>query len=630
MCGIFGIIAPAGQPVSRQAMEQMRTQLRHRGPDEDDLYLDADVALGNNRLSIIDLASGRQPIFNEDRSLLIVYNGEVYNHLEIRGMLEKKGHIFTSSTDTEAVLHAFEEFGPDCLEHFNGMFALAIWDLRRKALFLARDRLGIKPLYILDLNGGLAFASEPKALLHLLPGGPEPDWTALYRFLTYGYMPFTDTPFKRIRKFPAGHYAGYKNGALRFTRYYKPDYEPGKSPLPEDLPSQLEALLDRAVRLELMGDVPVGVLLSGGLDSSSVALFAQKNAGNLHSFALRFTEKTHDESADARMVAEQLGLQHHELTLSPELLWQSLRKVSYLLDEPFGDPTVLPLAAISEFARQWVKVVLTGWGGDEIFAGYPTLQAHLYAQHYRRLPGPLANGLIPFLVNRLPVSDRYMSFEFKAKRFIQGMGLPPEKQHFLWMSYFNDEEKDRIFRPEILEQVDGTTLEPVEEAMRSLEETDLINRIMHLDARFFLEGNGLFQADRITMAASLEARVPLLNLELMRFVNQLPLQVKMHQGQLKGLLKLALDRHLPKAILQKPKKGFGPPVSAWTRGIFSPLQEEMLASERVRHQGIFFQEEVKRLVDEHQARKADHGRKLWALLSFQIWYDIFILAERPI
>jgi asparagine synthase (glutamine-hydrolysing) len=628
MCGIYGILEPETQVIPGDLVDRMRDSIRHRGPDQTGRYREPGLVMGTNRLAIVDLVNGDQPIFNEDRSLVIVYNGELYNHLDLRTVLEAKGHVFRTRTDTETILHAFEEYGPECLHRFNGMFSFAIWNTRSRSLFLARDRLGIKPLYIAETPRGLAFASEAKALLPLLPDGPRPDWTAIYRFFSYGYVPAPESPFAGIRKFPAAHYGWVKGARLSTRRYWAPEYGLGEEIDFEQARDTLRALLDRAVEAELMSDVPVGVFLSGGLDSSAVAAFARKHTNSaIHSFALRFNETTHDESADARLVAEHLGLQHHEFTFAQADLRRALDRVAETLDEPFGDSTVLPLLALSEFTREHVRVVLTGWGGDEIFAGYPTYKAHRLGRLYRRLPDPLTRRLIPAVVNRLPVSDEYMSFEFKAKRFINGTDLPPEYQHFVWMGYFDDRAKDRLFQRHILEQLDGDTLDPVRSAVAALPEKNLVDRIMHLDALFFLEGNGLFQADRMTMAASLEARVPLLNHDLLTFINHLPFKVKARRGKMKELLRSALAPVLPPRILKKPKKGFGPPSSTWTRGILSATIDDLFSRESVEERGIFNFNEIRRLITEHQSRKADHGRELWALLSFQLWYDKWIMCQ---
>ncbi len=632
MCGIYGILRTEGSGELIARADRMRDAIAHRGPDHSGRHLDPGLVMGINRLAIIDVEGGNQPIYNEDCSMVIVYNGELYNHPELRAELEARGHAFRTHTDTETVLHAFEEYGQACLDRFNGMFALAIWNRHTRELFLARDRLGIKPLYVAELPDGLAFASEAKALLPLLPGGARPDWTAIHRFFSFGYVPTPESPFAGIRKFPAGHFALTDGSRLVPERYWAPEYGQCEPISTEKARERLGGLLDEVVRKELMSDVPVGVFLSGGLDSSAVALFARKHCrGTLRSFALRFAESTHDESVDARLVADHLGLDHHELPFSESDLHAYLMKVAAVLDEPFGDSTVLPLLALSEFVGEQMRVVLTGWGGDEIFVGYPTYKAHRLARAYRKWPGLIRKYLIPAIVNRLPVSDKYMSFEFKAKRFIQGMNLPPELQHFLWMGYFNDAGKRQLFSSDILDQVNGETLDPAYAATAGLTEKDIVDRIMHLDALFFLEGNGLFQADRMTMAASLEARVPLLNHDLLSFVNGLPARLKAEGGQLKGLLKSVLAPHLPARILGKPKKGFGPPSSTWIRGPLARTLDEMFDRDKVESQGVFRFDEIRRLIDEHRQRRADHGRNLWALLSFQLWYDTWIEgAPRPL
>lgn len=626
MCGIYGIISKASMAGEERIATHMRDSISHRGPDHVGRFMEPGVLLGINRLAIIDVDGGNQPISNEDGSLVIVYNGEIYNHVELRRELEARGHIFRSHTDTETVLHAFEEYGVNCLDRFNGMFALAIWDRRARKLFLARDRLGIKPLYIAELDDGrLAFASEAKSLLGLIPGGPRPDFSALSRYLSFGYVPTPESPFENIRKFSPGHYAWFVSERLTTHRYWAPSYGDDNEIDFKQAVDQLHVLLDQAIQAELMSDVDLGVFLSGGMDSSAVAAFAQRHCPDrLKSFALRFTERTHDESADARRVAEHLGLEHHECVFTESDLQTLIHEAAGILDEPFGDSTILPLLALSRYARQHVKVVLTGWGGDELFAGYPTYKAHQWARTYRRAPRPVAEYLIPAVVQRLPVSNRYMSLEFKAKRFIKGMNLPPELQHFVWMGYFDDGGKRRLLTDDVLHQINGESYDPVIDCIWELQERHNIDRIMHLDARFFLEGNGLFQADRMTMAGSLEARVPLLNHSLFSFVSQLPAALKMKDGKLKELLRTTLKPYLPQQILNKPKKGFGPPSAAWIRGPLAKTVNDVLCRDKIEAQGVFRHKEISRLIDEHRNRRADHGRNLWSVLSMQLWLDHWI------
>lgn len=625
MCGIFGTAQgrPFDSPLA--APQPIARRLAHRGPDHTGFFSDAFAGLGYTRLAIIDIAEGNQPIFNEDESSVIVFNGEIYNHLDLRRALEPRGHRFRTHSDTETILHAFEEWGLGCLDRLDGMFAFAIWNRPARRLFLARDRLGIKPLYVARTGAGLWFASEPKALLPVLPGEVRPDWPAVGRYFMNGYFAGGDCAFAGIEKFPAGHYAWFDGSGFSLTRWWSPSYGTATGITFDQAVAEVGRQLEEAVERELIADVPMGVFLSGGLDSSAVALAAARRGRRLPSFALAFAEPTHDESADARRVAAHLGLEHFEHRLTTDELRATFHDTYRALDEPFGDSTVVPLLALARFARRTVKAVLTGWGGDEIFAGYPTYQAHLLAQLYRRLPAWLGQGILATLVRRLPASERYMSFEFKAKRFVQGMALSPEQQHLLWMGYGSPELLARLLTPRVREAAGFDPARPpqVPEFARPTE-LRLLDRIFHLDAATFLEGNGLFQADRITMAASLEARVPLLNQALVAYVSALPADLKMETNRLKTLLKSVLKPSLPAPIIAKVKKGFGPPSSIWLRTVLADELDKALAVERIRSEGIFVAEEVSRLVREHRDRSADHGRILWALMSFQLWYDQFV------
>ncbi len=629
MCGIFGFFLSEKGEIERESIDRMQRAILSRGPDQSGLFYNSDVCLGINRLSVIDPEQGNQPIYNEDGSLVIVYNGEIYNYPALRQKLIGRGHLFRSSSDTETVLHAFEEYGPRCLEYFNGMFAFAVYDKKRRKLFLARDRLGIKPLYMTQNKRGIIFASEAKALLPFMGKTIEPNWTEISRYFAFGYIPSPGSPFSGIEKFPAGNYAFLENNSFERVAYWKPSYDGGGQVSFKEAKNTLVSLMDKAVKSELISDVPAGVFLSGGLDSSAVAAFAVKHCkSELHSFGLKFMEKSHDESSDAMDVATHLGIVHHSFTFTEEELYKSFIKVYDRLDEPFADSTVLPLLTLSEYARKYVKVVLTGWGGDEIFAGYPTYRAHKLGGLYRRLPLLFTKHIVPSLVRGLPISDKYMSFEFKARRFIRGMDLAPDIQHFIWMGYYDEESKKGLIQDEVWSRIKEEALAPVKEAVDLMEEKECISRILHLDALFFLEGNGLFQADRMTMAASLEARVPLLNKDIIDYINPLSSDIKMRGGKPKELLRQALAPYLPKHILRKPKKGFGPPTDAWIRGPFASVIEKLFSRERVNSQALFHYDEISRLIREHKMKKSNHGRNLWALLSFQLWYEKFIVGNK--
>ena len=468
-----------------------------------------------------------------------------------------------------------------------GMFAFAIWDSHRRTLFLARDGFGIKPLYFCREKDLFAFASQPVSLLPVLKGGGV-DWKALAKYFLLGYLPFSDAAFQGMEKFPPGYYAILDESRFELRRYFQSTHGGSPEMQEDDLRQELEDRIREAVRRELLSDVPLGVFLSGGLDSSAVALYAsQASGGALTSYSLSFAEKTHDESHDAAMVARELGLRHKTLSFSDDLLMKYFWRAAEHLDEPFADATVVPLLALSEFARQDVKVVLTGWGGDEVFAGYPTLKAHRLAETYRKLPPWLRESLIPAIVRRLPVSDKYMSFDFKAKRFIKGMECPPEVQHLLWMSCFDFEELDRLFLPEVARELQSEAVAFASGLVSRDGDGDKYDRILRLDSKTFLEGNGLFQVDRMTMGASLEARVPLLNRDLACWVNALPALVKAPGGRPKELMRSVLRPHLPRRIIDKPKKGFGPPTSTWLRGSFAPVMQDILSPEALAAHGVF-------------------------------------------
>ena len=621
MCGIFGVIRHNSTAIPASVAERMAATLRHRGPDHTGFYIAPNIVLGNTRLSIIDLAGGNQPIYNEGGDLVIVFNGEIYNHHEIRERLASKGHKFRTSSDTEVIIHAYETYGVDCVHYLDGMFAFAIWDIGKQELFLARDPLGIKPLYFLETDDTFAFASEPKTLLALLAEAPRPNWAAINRFFSFGYFPLEDCGFAGIRKFRAGHFGCLKERRFIKTCYWQPSYKPHSPRSFETAVEQVMDLAEKVVAKELQSDVPVGVFLSGGLDSSLVALSASRiTHGKVPSFSLGFEESTHDESEHARAIADHLGLEHFSYRLTRDELCSALFRVNEKMDEPFADSTVLPLLVLSEFARKHIKVALTGWGGDELFAGYPTYKAHQFAMMYRRLPGVLGKWLIPSIVNKLPVSEKYMSFEFKAKKFIQGMDLPPEQQHFVWMGYFDDQAKNLLFKKQVRDKMEEKTVAPVEDVIDTLDEEQLVDRILHLDALTFLEGNGLYQADRMSMAASLEARVPLLNKEMVEFATKLPVELKMKGGVMKAILKEALRPHLPAYILRLPKKGFSPPSASWLRGVFRETVENQMSRNRIEDAGVFEYTEVRRLLDDHMTKR-NNGRSLWLLLSFQLWYN---------
>jgi len=626
MCGIYGTIewtAPSQWPPEKA--RGMKDSILPRGPDHNGEFIEPGIYLGMNRLAIIDLAGGNQPIFNENKEMLIIYNGELYNHDELQHDLTKQGHKFETHCDTEAILHAFEEYGPECLNKFNGMFSFVIYNRRTKTLFAARDRLGIKPLYYIREGSSFSFASEAKALLPML-GNPRPDWNAINRYFSLGYFPSPDSPFDGIAKLKPGTYLEISESHFEEHCYWRPEFGSNKNIAFDEAVETTKKILYSCIEKEMMSEVPLGLFLSGGLDSSAIAAYSKKiTPGKLHSFGVSFQQKTHDESEDSRSVARHLGIEHHEVDFLDSDIRENLYKCAMTLDEPFGDSTILPLMKLSKAARELFTVVLTGWGGDEIFAGYPTYSAHNLGHIYRLLPRWLGHNVIPYFVNKLPASDKYMSFDFKLKRFVRGIDMPAEFQHFAWMGYFEQKQLDNLFSNDTRKAMTQGLNPRLQKDIDQLTEKNLVDRILHLDNLYFLEGNGLFQADRITMANSLEARVPLLNNDLYDFVSELPAKLKMRNGKLKDVLRQAMLPELPKIILYKPKKGFGPPSSAWLKGAASGIFSQVFEEKKIRDMNVFNWDMIGKLMVEHSQSKADHGRCLWSLLSFQLWYERFIL-----
>jgi asparagine synthase (glutamine-hydrolysing) len=625
MCGIAGIIEVGG-PVDRVALARMTNALRHRGPDDESYYVADDggsgvsVGFGFRRLSIIDLSGGRQPMSNEDGSLWIVCNGEVYNHLELRRELEARGHRFRTHSDVETLLHLYEEVGPDCVNRANGMFALAIWDCKTQSLFLARDRLGKKPLYYRDTPTQFLFGSELKALLQH-PGCPrELDRRSLSHYLAYEYVPAPHSILTGIHKLAAGHSLLWKNGQSRVHRYWDLKFSDQNSGRSEaDLAEELRARLKEAVRLRLISDVPLGVFLSGGIDSSSlVAMMAElRPAKQIKTFAIGFEERSFDESRHARRVAEFFGTDHHEEVLQGRALLDMVPEVAAFLDEPFADASVIPTYLLSRFTRRHVTVALGGDGGDELFAGYPTFLAARLARFYR-MPPVVHERLIRPLAGRLPVSHENFSFDFKLKSFLRGAGFAPELRNQVWLGSFTPEEQRSLLVD------DPGEFDPYAEILAAQNQCSASHpgeRLIYEYCKFYLAEDILVKTDRASMACSLEARAPFLDYKFVEFANSIPFQLKLKGTHSKFILKQAMQGKLPPEILARGKKGFGIPVAKWFRGELRELVHDSLAEPRLRQQGIFQPQAVARILQEHLRGTKDNRKPLWTLFMFQQWLD---------
>jgi asparagine synthase (glutamine-hydrolysing) len=615
MCGICGVAG--GDPADgRDLVHRMCASMVHRGPDDEGIVQVDGVNLGIRRLSIIDLEGGHQPMHNEDSTVWVVENGEIYNHLELRELLLAAGHSFNTQSDTEVLVHGYEEWGGEMVERLNGMFAFAVLDRRNGAVVLARDRMGIKPLHFAIDGDRLVFASELKALLRdpALRKGIDP--TALDDYLAYEFVPSPNSIVRGIKKLEPGHILMWSvaDSTHRLRRYWSPqlnvDGADGRNIDEES--ENLRSVLRESVRKELISDVPLGVFLSGGIDSSAVAAMMTQLGGEVKSFSVGFTDRSFDESAHARLVARHLGTEHHELTLEPGMLLDLVPRLPDLLDEPLGDASIIPTYLLSEFTRRHVKVALGGDGGDELFAGYPTLQAHRLASYYLKAPRLLRQGLVEPVVRRLPVSRSNLSFDFRAKRFVSGAAYPVAERHQRWMGSFNREERTALLAREVRQH----DLDVVD--------ADPLNQALLLDMRLYLENDILVKLDRASMMASLEGRVPLLNNDFVAYATHLPLNMKLRGLRSKFVLKRALRGILPDAILNRPKKGFGIPVAHWFRG---PLKEQLLsvlAPERIAREGFFDPGAVKRLIGDHLDGRRDNRKQLWTLFAFELWHDGYL------
>ncbi len=611
MCGICGVAG--GDPIeSQELVGRMCDAMVHRGPDDEGgIQLDG-VTLGSRRLSIIDIAGGHQPIHNEDSTVWVVQNGEIYNHLDLRKLLVSAGHVFTTQSDTEVLAHGYEEWGESMVERLNGMFAFAVLDRRRRRVLLARDRMGIKPLHYAVDGKRLVFASELKCLLCDPALRRDIDPVALDEYLALEFVPSPRSIVRGISKLPPAHTLEWwlGSGIHRLHRYWAPTLEEENGSRGRNLDEECEELrtvLRESVRKELISDVPLGVFLSGGIDSSAVTAMMSQLGTEVKSFSVGFAERSFDESRYARQVAQHLGTDHHELTLEPSMLLDLIPKLPTLLDEPLGDASIIPTYLLSAFTRRHVKVALGGDGGDELFAGYPTVQAHRLAGYYNRAPRVLRKGLIEPVVGRLPVSRANLSFDFRAKRFVSGAAHPVHERHRRWMGSFTAEERTALLSSDVrgglaagghvkLAELDGAELR------------DPINQVLLMDMRLYLENDILVKLDRASMMASLEGRVPLLNNDFVEYATRLPLTMKLRGLRSKFLLKRALRGLLPDSILNRPKKGFGIPVADWFRG---PLKEQMLS--------VLSPERIAR-----KGGRRDNRKQLWTLCVFELWHDGYV------
>ena len=622
MCGICGqLILDDSGPAGPGRLRGMLDRMVHRGPDDEGTYAQGPVALGMRRLSIIDVAGGHQPIFNEDRSKVLIFNGEIYNYVELREDLLRRGHRFATHSDTEVIVHLYEEKGARCVDDLNGMFAFALWDAKDGTLFLARDRIGIKPLHYCLTGGMLLFASEIPALL----ANPEVDRTlcpeAIEDYFTYFYIPGQRSVYRSIAKLAPATTMTVRNGQVTLDRYWHLEYRPPPKPAPiQEYAQAYRQHLARAVRLQLRSDVPLGVFLSGGLDSGSMlATIAQTTNQSMETFTVGFDDASYDESPYARATSRRYGTVHHEFRIRPEDMLRSAELIRHF-GEPFGPFTLVQAYAISRYSRDHIKVALAGDGGDELFGGYQTCQASLWAGRYLALPSWLRRGILGNLVRLLPISHRLMSWDFKIREFIRGAEMFDQAGNLAWKILFNHVEKQSLLTADFRRPLAAYDAYALARGVQDIRGT-LLQRALHGDLAMFLPDCVLTQTDRMSMAASQEVRVPMLDHELVEFAATVPDRYKLRGTQTKRLVREAMKGWLPTEVLHKPKTGFTTPIPVWIRHQLRDYVQDVLSPAHLADVGILRADYVHRIVREHIQGLADHGRRIWSAVNFVLWHQ---------
>ncbi len=628
MCGICGkvVFAPAGDKVKADELLRMMATLRHRGPDDRGMHLSTGVGLGHTRLSIIDLTTGQQPISNEDGSVHVVFNGEIYNYRDLRKLLVNRGHHFVTTSDTEVIVHLYEEVGPESIRMLRGMFAIALWDEKKRMLLLARDRVGIKPLYYLDTGKELFFASEIKAILTGLDTAPEVDPVGVDRFLTYHYMPGDMTLFKGIRKLPPGNYMTVRDGEVSIRQYWDLSFSgSNRFSNPEECSEQLLDLLRETVGLHMIADVPVGVLLSGGVDSSAMLSFAAEFVdAPISTFTIGFDGQGFaDERPYARLVAEQYGCQHYEATIRPEDFRECLPLFVWHMEEPVCEPPGIALYYITKVAREHVKVLISGEGGDEAFAGYQNYRNFYWMEQFKRVMGPAALPMskVVALLGQIPGFAR-------LHRYAPLLGVP-------FANYYYSRTADPFhsfnalkamlytseFQEELTAQNDAEG--PIDPLLAASHDLNVLAKMLYIDSKSWLPDDLLVKADRMTMANSVELRVPLLDHCILEFAASLPREYKLRGWTTKYLLKKALAQRVPRTILERRKTGFPVPYEAWMRNELHEYVNSVLTDSRCVARGYFSSRSIDAMLTRNRA-SGEFSQELFSLLLLELWQQAFV------
>lgn len=628
MCGISGVVRlDPRQQVSQSDLKRMCDTIVHRGPDDEGYHVRGNVGLGMRRLSIIDLAGGHQPISNEDGCIWIVFNGEIYNFDELRTELRHKGHEFSTNSDTEVIVHAYEEYGDDCVNRLNGMFAFAIWDDRNQKLLLARDRVGIKPLYYYAGSDCLVFGSELKAILEY-PGIPRDlDHAALDTFLTFEYIPAPSSIFKNIKKLKPGHLLTLQGGKVSIRKYWDVAGERLEGS-EEELGRSLYEILKDAVRMRLISDVPLGAFLSGGVDSSTiVCMMSEIMDRPVKTFSIGFDDPSYNELDYARAVARHFGTDHYDLVIQPDIVGL-VESLVGAMDEPFADVSMFPTFLVSKLARENVTVVLSGDGGDELFAGYDWYVADRLERRYRVLPGIVRNTLIPSLVNLIPPTSQKKGVVNKIKRFVEGSVQSPRLRHFRWNTFQTAQTKNRLYGDAMKSSLNGhNPYETFTEYLETNDGGDPLWQSQYADIKTYLVDDILTKVDRMSMAVSLEARTPFLDHRVVEFAAGLPSDLKLNGSTTKYLLKKAMKGKLPDDVLKRRKEGFSIPIKNWLKDELRPMMEEVLSADRLKDEGLFNPQYVEVLKQQHLKGSANHSHQLWSLMVFEIWRDMYLKPQ---
>ncbi len=630
MCGICGkVYRDHDRAVSRSVIESMSASILHRGPDDEGIFLSGAVGFGFRRLSIIDLNNGHQPISNEDGTVWIVFNGEIYNYQELRVYLEAKGHVFRTRTDTEVIVHLYEEFGERCVEQLRGMFAFAIWDSVRTRLFLARDRVGIKPLYYRCTDDSIVFASEIKAILADPDVYPELSFAGIDRFLSFYFMPGEETMFRDIRKLPPASYLVYEHGHPRIVRYWDLAFQPG-SRTEQQATDELLALLEESIDLHMIADVPVGFLLSGGVDSTAMlGMAVGKTAYPLSSYTLGFSANgVTDERPFARLAAARYGSDHHEMTISSQEFADFMPLFSWYMEEPCCEPQAIALYYVTRLARQYVKVLISGEGGDEAFAGYPIYRNFLWLERLKKLTRPLNGALTSSMrgLNRILHSRR-------LAKYAQPFGQPLESYYYSRTSnpgqFFNAHTGD-LYASDFLCHVDRqSSISPVLDCFARFRGTGDVNRMLYVDLNTSLPDDILLKADKMTMANSVELRVPLLDHKVLEFAASLPENFKVRGFRTKYIAKQALAQRVPREILERKKAGFPVPYEGWMRSELKDWVHDVILDRRAVNRGYFKRRTLEALLDENQKHHT-WPKEVFSLLALELWHRSFVDGDAPV